>query len=178
MATEARVRSVEAIGAFRANVIVFITKARRAVDQVGEEVARTRQWVQNDQRMFWSEQLRKRTRLMEQAQQEYFSAKLSTLKDSLTMQEQALRKAKRAVDEATEKMNKVRMWTRDFDRYADPLVKRLETFRSFLDHTMPKAVHYLEQVERILTSYTDTAVPVDSPPPSSAESPATPENQS
>ena len=44
MATEAKVRSVDALESLRASLIIFGTRARRAIDQVGEEVSRTRQW--------------------------------------------------------------------------------------------------------------------------------------
>lgn len=165
MATEAKVRSVDALGAFRASLIVFVTRSRRAVDQVGEEVARTRQWLLNDQRLHWTEQLRKRTRAMEQAEQELFSAKLSTLKDSQTRQEHALRKAKHLVEEAEAKMKNVKIWSRDFDRIADPLVKKLDSVRHFLEHVMPKAIAYLETTQRILESYSETRPPVSAPPP-------------
>ena len=164
MATEARVRSLDALESFRASLIVFVTRARRALDQVTDEVARTRQWVLNDQRMHWTEQLRKRTRAMEQAQQELFSAKLSTLKDSLTMQEHAVRKARKLVDEADEKMKNVKIWSRDFDRIADPLVKKLDSVRHFLEHVMPKAIAHLETTGRILESYAETPPPVSAPP--------------
>ena len=164
MATEAKVRSVDALESFRASLIVFVTRARRAIDQVGEEVTRTRQWVLNDQRMHWTEQLRKRTRAMEQAQQELFSAKLSTLKDSLTMQEHAVRKAKRLCDEAEVKMRNVKIWNRDFDRIADPLVKKLDSVRQFLEHSIPKAIAHLDTTQRILESYAGTPTPMFAPP--------------
>ena len=167
MATEAKVRSIDALETFRASLVVFLTRARRALDQVGEEVARTRQWVLTDQRMFWTEQLRKRTRAMEQAQQELFSAKLSTLKDSLTMQEHALRKAKRLVEEADEKAKNVKIWSRDFDRYVDPLLKKLETTRQFLDSAMPKGIAHLAAIQRTLDAYSESAPVAAAPPPPS-----------
>jgi sugar-specific transcriptional regulator TrmB len=172
MATEAKVRSVDALGSFRASLIVFVTRARRAIDQVGEEVSRTRQWVLNDQRMHWTEQLRKRTRAKEQAEQELFSAKLSTLKDTVTRQEMALRKAKALCEEAETKMRNVKIWNRDFDRFADPLVKKLDIVRHFLEHKLPQGVNHLETTQRILESYSQSAPPVAAPPV-----PAEPENQ-
>ncbi len=165
MATEAKVRSVDALESFRASLIIFVTRARRAIDQVGEEVSRTRQWVLTDQRMHWTEQLRKRTRAIQQAEQELYSAKFSTLKDSVNMQEQAVRKAKRHFEEAELKMRNVKIWNRDFDRIADPLVNKLDSVRQFLEHSMPKAIAYLETTQRILDSY------AEAPPPMSAPSP-------
>lgn len=170
MATEAKVRSVDALVSFRASLIIFVTRARRAIDQVGEEVSRTRQWVLNDQRMHWTEQLRKRTRAIEQAEQELYSAKLSTLKDSVNMQEQAVRKARRNFEEAEMKMKNVKIWSRDFDRIADPLMKKLDSVRQFLDQSMPKAIAYLESMQRILDAYAEAPPPMSAPaPPSEAE---------
>ncbi len=164
MATEAKVRSLDALESFRASLIVFMTRARRAIDQVGEEVARTRQWMMNDQRIHWTEQLRKRMRAMKQAEQELFSAKLSTLKSSVTRQEQAVRKAKEQVDEAEMKMRSVKNWNRDFDRIADPLVKKLDSVRQFLEHSVPRGVAYLETTQRILESYAGTPPPMFAAP--------------
>ena len=171
MANDARVRSVEALESLRASLITFLSRAKRAVDMVSEEVARTRQWVQVEQRMFWTEQLRKRTRALERAEQEYFSARLSSLKQTMTMQEQQLRKAKAAVAEATEKLQNVKKWMRDFDRYTEPLVKKVDTMRGFLDHVMPRAIHYLDTTQRILSDYAEINLPVDvasAPPPETA----------
>ena len=171
MANDARVRSIEALETMRASLITFLARAKRAVDQVSEEVSRTRQWVQVEQRTFWTEQLRRRTRNLERAQQEYFSAKLSTMKQTMILQEQQLRKAKAEMDDATAKMQAVKKWTRDFDRYADPLVKKVDTMRQFLDHVMPRAIHYLDTTQRILADYADTNLPVEA---SSARQPEEP----
>lgn len=165
MATEAKVRSLEALETLRAAMIVFISRARRALDQVGEEVSRTRLWVQSDQQTFWAEQVRKRTRAMELAQAELFSAKLSTLKDTTVMQEMQLRKARRLVEEATEKLRSVKVWSRDFDTHFDPLLKKLETTRRHLDEVMPRGVNHLASLQKILEAYTESAPPAAAPAP-------------
>ena len=54
---------------------------------------------------------------------------------------------------------RVKKWNRDFDDDADPLVKRLEGMRFFLDHDMPKALTYLVQAHRTLESYAETSTP-------------------
>ena len=53
MADRAQVTSVEAVESFRSDLIVFLTKARSVLEEACDEVLRTRQWVQNDQRRFW-----------------------------------------------------------------------------------------------------------------------------
>jgi hypothetical protein len=165
MATEARVRSLDDLEAFRSSLIVYLTKARRGVDQVGEEVKRTRTWVLNDQRVYWTEQLRKRSRMLDQAKAELMTAKFSTLRDTVTSQEQAVRKATAAVKQAEEKLENVKRWNRDFDRLTDPLMRKLENMKHFLEHTMPEGVVQIGQLHRLLESYAETGITLGSPPP-------------
>jgi len=168
---EANVRSIETLETFRASMIVFLTKARRSIDQVGEEVQRTRNWLDQDQKLHWQTELKKRTRAMEQAQQELVTARYSTLRASTTMQEVAVRKAKAAVQEADEKLRRVKGWIRSFDSSVDPLLKKVESLRSYLEHDIPKAIATLSQTQRALAAYTDNASLMDGPKtPSSSES--------
>ena len=146
MADEARVRSVESL---RAALIIFLTKARRSIDDVNDDVRRTRMWLQHDMRFRWEGEVRQRGKKLGQAEQELLSAKLSGLRDSLVVQQNAVRKAKAALEEAEGKLRMVKKWNRDFDSAADPLVKRMEGLRSYLDFEMPDAIAYLVQAQRI-----------------------------
>ena len=159
MADQAKVTSLDALERFRADLIVFITTAHRCVDEAGDEVRRTRQWLQGEQRTHWEGQARLRKRVLDQAEADLYSARLSGLKDRTIVQEEAVRKAKRAMAEAEEKLRVLKKWNRDFDNNADPLVRRLEGIRYFLDHDMPKALTYLVRAQETLEAY------AESPPP-------------
>ena len=159
MAEQAKVTSLEALERFRADLIVFITAAHRCVDEAGDEVRRTRMWLQGEQRMYWEGAARKRKRALDQAEADLYSARLSGLKDRTIVQEEAVRKAKRAMAEAEDKLRVLKKWNRDFDNSADPLVKRLEGMRYFLDHDMPKALTYLVQAQKTLEAYAETPKP-------------------
>ena len=156
MAEQAKVTSLDALESFRANLIIFMTTAHRCVDEAGDEVRKTRQWLQGEQRTHWEGEARKRKRVLDQAEADLYSARLSGLKDRTIVQENAVRKAKHALTEAEEKLRAVKKWNRDFDGCADPLVKRLEGLRYFLDHDMPKALAYLVQAQRTLEAYAET----------------------
>jgi hypothetical protein len=168
MATEARVRSLADLEAFRSSLIVYLTKARRGVDQVGEEVKRTRTWLMSDQRLYWTEQLRKRSRMLDQAKAELMTATHSKLQDNTSAQQQAVRKAKAAVEQAQQKLDYVKRWSRDFDRLADPLVRKLDNLKHFLEHVMPEGVSQIGQLHRLLESYADISA-FGAPAPSPAE---------
>jgi hypothetical protein len=159
MADQAKVTSLDALERFRADLIIFINTAHRCVDEAGDEVRRTRQWLQGEQRMHWEGEARRRKRVLDQAEADLYSARLSGLKDRTIVQEEAVRKAKRAMAEAEEKLRALKKWNRDFDNHADPLVKRLEGMRYYLDHDMPKALTYLMQAQRTLEAYAESPAP-------------------
>jgi len=161
MANQARVTSTDALESFRASLIVFLGKARRSIDNVSDDVRRTRQWLQHDQRILWEGELRRRTKALQQAQQELASARLNSKNQetALMARQAAVNKAQRAVSEAEDKIRKVKTWSQNFDNRADPVVKRLESLRQVLDQDMPKAISYLASAQRTLEAYAETPAP-------------------
>ena len=159
MSEQAKITSLDALESFRANLIIFMTTAHRSVDEAGDEVRRTRQWLQGEQRTHWEGEAKRRKRVLDQAEADLYSARLSGLKDRTIVQEEAVRKAKRAMAEAEDKLRMLKKWNRDFDNCTDQLVKRLEGMRFFLDHDMPKALAYLVQAQRTLESYAEPSAP-------------------
>ena len=169
----ARITSFEALESFRSALIVFLASGRRSADEVVEQVRRVRLWLQQDQRFHWEQQIRKRQKALDTAQQELFSARLSGLKTSTTAKEMQVRKAKEAVAEAEAKLRNVKRWSRDYDSMVDPLVKRLQGLRYYLDYELPKGVHFLDEVQKTLESYVSAPPPPSGTPgpPPSAPSP-------
>lgn len=166
MGEQARVTSVEALETFRAQLIVFLSRAHQSIDEVGDEIRRLRMWVQQDQRHHWERQVRHRQRLLGSAEQELLSAKLSNLRDNVQTQINAVRKAKAAVAEAEEKLRNTKLWTRDFAHTVDPLARRLESMRQYLDFDMPKALAFLVQAQQTLDLYAQGGPHAPHKPPS------------
>lgn len=171
MADQAKVTSIDALERFRASLILFLNKAHQSVDEVGDEVRRTRIWVQDDQRMHWDREIRRRGKLLDEAKQELMRARLSGLRDSTLAQEEAVRKATRAMEEAETKRRNVKKWTRDYDQVLEPLVKKLESLRHYLDHDIPKAIAFLVQAQQTLEAYAGTGPRNASPAPPPASEP-------
>jgi chromosome segregation ATPase len=142
---QANVTSLDALEAFRSQLIVFLTKAKNALDEVGEDVRRTRDWLQLDQRNHWQTEIKRRRRKLDETQQELFSAKLATFTSATTLQEAAVVNARRSMRDAEEKLHALKHWIRNFDSYVEPLARKLENLRQFLGNDMPKAVAYLTQ---------------------------------
>ena len=67
-----------------------------------------------------------------------------------------------------EKLRLIKSWSQRFDSLFDPMVKKLESLRHYLDHDMPKSVSYLMQVQRTLDDYMRIAQPDASASPKGA----------
>jgi hypothetical protein len=159
MAGQAQITSVEAIELFRAALIVFMSRARPALEEISGEGLRTRLWLENDQRRFWENERRGRGKKLEQAQQELFSARLSQFQDSTSLQIMAVHRAQRAVREAEEKLAVLKKWGRELENRSAPLLKEVDQLHSFLTAEMPGAIAYLGQVVKTLDAYADAGAP-------------------
>ena len=163
MAEQAQITSVEAIEFFRAALVLFTGRARAALDEVSGEVQRTKQWLDADQRRILENELRIRAKKLEQAQQELFSARLSSFQETTSLQQMAVQRAQRAVRELEEKMARLKKWNREIENRSDPLVRQIERLHTFLSVEMPKAVASLAQTVRTLDAYAGVTVPGSQP---------------
>jgi hypothetical protein len=161
----AHVTSTEAIESFRANLINYLSKTRPVLEDACDEVVRTRVWLQQDRRVHWENQLRKRTRELEDANQALYSARLSNLREPTMAEQNAVLRAKRALTEAEEKLRKIKRWLIEFDHLVGPLVKQLEQLRTMLGNDMPKAVLYLAQALKTLDAYANVVPTATAPMP-------------
>ncbi|HEX4083384.1 MAG TPA: hypothetical protein VHY22_00630 [Chthoniobacteraceae bacterium] len=159
MATHARITSTDALDHFRADLIVFLNKAQSALDQALDEVRRTRSWIQHDQRSHWENEARRRARALAQAEQELLSARMAKALDNLTAQQTAVNKARHALEEAKEKVRKIKLWIRDYDGMVEPMARGLNSLRGYLDHDLPKGIALLVEFGKIMDSYAEAAAP-------------------
>jgi hypothetical protein len=163
MPEQADVTSVEALEAFRTSLLLYVSKARPTVEEVSAEVLRTRLWLENDQRMYWEQQVRRRGKALEQAEQALSSARMSNFQDATTSEHMAVQKAKRALEEAEGKLKKLKYWNREFDGRAQPLVKQLEKLHSILAIEMFQANAYLLEAINTLAAYAEIAPSTQEP---------------
>ncbi len=168
MTQKANVTAVDALEAFRAELVLYISKARPTLEEVSAEVLRTRLWLENEQRTHWENQLRRRTRELEQAQQALFSARISNLRKETAAEVNAFHRAKRARDEAESKLRILKQWNRDFENRVQPLVKQTEKVHTILANDLVKAMAYLAQAVSTLSAYAGTLPPSAAPGPGPA----------
>ena len=173
MGEKAKVTDIDAIEAFRASLIVYLGKAKPTLEEAGAEVLRTRLWLENDQRTFWQNEIRKRARELEQAQQALFDAKLSRLREESAAEVLAVKRAKGAVEEAEAKLRVVKYWNRDFESRVQPLVKQVEKLQTVLANDLPKAIAHLGQLVKTLASYAEIRPPTTPGVPAAGNAPKT-----
>jgi hypothetical protein len=159
MAEQAKITSVEAIEQFRAALILFLSNARPALEEVSAEIARAKAWLQHDQRRLWETEFRQRQRKLEEAQQELFNARLSSFQETTSLQQMSVNKWQRAVRDAEEKLMRIKKWERELENRSEPLIKQAEQFHTFLSTEMPKAIAYLAQVVKTLEAYASVPAP-------------------
>ena len=164
MAERAQVTSVEAVESFRANLIVFLKKARATLEEACDEILRARAWVQDDRRSYWQNEMRVRGRKLEEKRADLFSARLSQFQDSTALQLMAVQRAERAVREGEAKLLMIKKWGRELENQTDPLLKQFNQLQGFLTTDMGRAVVYLAQVVKKLDAYASVAAPGASSP--------------
>lgn len=178
MADRAQITSLEAIEAFRSDLIVYLSKARPALEEVSNEVLRAKQWLQNDQRRLWEGEMKTRGKKLERAQAELFSVSMSRFQEISAAQQLIVQRCKQAVEEAQGKLAMLKKWDRELDNRSEPLVKQVDQFQSFVATEMPRAIAYLGDVIKTLEAYTNTRMggssgaaateKIEEPPPAGA----------
>jgi hypothetical protein len=159
MPGQAQITSVEAIAAFRADLVVYLAQMKPVLDEATSEVLHTRSWLEDDRRRFWQQEMRARSRKLEDAKQELFTASISRMGEATSFQQMAVQRAQRAVREVEEKLTVIKKWDRDLDNQTSPLVKQMEQLHGFLTVEMAKAVAYLDQALAALAAYQSVAPP-------------------
>lgn len=170
MAARARVTSVEAIDAFRASLILYLEKARPVLEEVTAELRRTLLWIETDRRLYWEREVRRRSRAVEEANQNLFSARLSSFRETTAVQQSAVHEARRSLAEAEEKLRRLRQWMREFGPRTETLARQINGLDHVLTQDGARAVAWLTETIRRLEAYAETPTPGT---PSPASSPAT-----
>lgn len=158
MAERAKITSVDAIQQFRTELLVFLSKARPALEEASSEVLRLRVWLETDRRTHWEAQLRRRRRKLEEAEAAMFSEKMSSQGASAAHQAAVIR-ARREVSEAEEKLRTIKRWEREYENRTQPLLKQQEKLTSLLATDVPNSAALLAAVVDTLQKYASIAPP-------------------
>jgi hypothetical protein len=169
MDQQARITDVDALENLRSALIVFQARAKRSVDEVIDEVRRTKRWLEQEKREYWEAQIRVRNRKLEQAEQELFNAKLSAWRDSIAREKAIVTKMRALVTEAEEKLKACKFWDRNYEGMVEPMTKGLMHIREFLDQDLPNGIWQITNSIKALDAYTETRMPIAPPPTTTGE---------
>ncbi len=153
---QAEVTSIEVLKTFRNQLIVYVSEARRTVEDARHNVSGMRQWLQHDRRTFWETELRKRRRALEDAQAFKFSADLNETSSGHEARKD-LEKARRLMLEAENKLAYLKKLGRQYDSLVEPMAKPMDTFIYLLEADMPKAIAFLNKTIDTLQSYAQSS---------------------
>lgn len=154
MSNRAKITSVEAIESFRNSLIIFLSKARPSLEEVSTDVARTRMWVENEQRLHWEHEMKRRKKNLDEAQNAFFSAQMSHLRQPTVAERLAVSKAKIAFEEAEVKLRTIKRWNRELGSQLEPLARQMEHLHTVLSGELPNGIAYLSKQIETLRDYT------------------------
>jgi hypothetical protein len=153
MPESADITSVEAIAQFRTALLLYVDKVRPLLDDAGDEVHRTREWLRVTQRLHWENRVRTLRRDLSDAQQALFSAELSKLREPSSAETAAVHQARRAFNAAEEHLDHVKRAAGLFEKEAQPRLKQVEQLRSIVANDLPNAARFLERIITTLDRY-------------------------
>lgn len=169
MAEQANVSSIDALEAFRADLIQFVEKARVALEDAEGEVRRTRSWLDVDRTGHWTAQAKLRLKQLEQAEAEFYNARITRPTESHSFHKLAVAKAQRRVEEAQEKLQVIKRWRMQFDNHTTPLLRQLDSAFFLVGNHLPKGIHVLGESIKALQDYAEKAPTPKPAAPTSGE---------
>jgi len=169
MSDQVKVSSIDALEAFRADLIQYVEKARVALEDAESEVRRTRTWLDVDRTNFWSRQLKQRTKELNQAEAEYYNAMITRPKESHMFHKMAILKAKRRVEEAEAKNLVLKKWRQAYDNRVTPMLRQLDPMFFLVGLHLPKGIHSLGESIKALQAYAEKGPTVKPVAPTATE---------
>lgn len=150
----AHVTRLEALERFRSSLVLFVERARGVLDEVSEEVKRTRIWLQSEQRLRLEQEGKRRRRELEQLEQELFSARLSDLAQKKSGVQMQVNRKRREMRELEETARRLASWLRNYDSTVEPEARKVEKLRHQLDTDTVRGIALLTESIRLLEAYT------------------------
>jgi chromosome segregation ATPase len=159
MSNQARISSIDALEAFRAELIRYIEHARVALEDMTGEARRTRTWLDVDRTQYWMAQFKKLTKQLHQAQEELYSANLTNPQASNAIQKMAVQRAQRKLEEAEAKLHAIKRWRQVYDNRTAPLIHQLEPMFAQVGQQLPNGVQALTEIIKLLQAYAESGRP-------------------
>lgn len=164
MSGQAQVGSIEALESFRSALVNYLAKAQPVVQEASADLRRLQLWLDTEQRLHWEQEVRRRARALEEAEQALLSARMSSFRGAIAHEQLLVHRARHALEEARTKLAHVRRWSRELQPRTESSLRQVDALDSLLSQDIARAIASLTETLRRLAAYAETRV--DPPPPS------------
>lgn len=173
MSQFAHVTSLDVLRDFKAALAEFAEQANQALSEAQSDVQRTIWWIQNDRHAHWQREIKKRTDKVAQAKAELFKKQLESndARTSAVVERKNLQKAQNALEEAEEKLRRVKKWHQVLERELMLFKAGCAQVSGAVQGDLPMALGRMDRMIDSLEAYVRLAAPAggvpltDLPPP-------------
>lgn len=165
MPEAARVGSFDALRELRAALVALGDQVRSGLGEAQAELTRAADWLGSDRRAYWRQQLTLRTEEYNRARRELNSRRSERTPlgghYSCVEEEKAFQRARRRLDEAREKSEAVRRWSRRLEEATFAWQPLAQGLASSVEIDLPAALARLDAMLAALDAYRAGGPPPD-----------------
>ena len=170
MSDQVKISSIDALEAFRADLIQYVEKARVALEDAEGEVRRTRTWLDMDRIQHWAGRCKQRTKQLEQAEAELYNATLTSPQESHAFQKMARAQGPAQTGGGRgENARASNNGGRPSKTAPRPLLRQLDPMFFLVGQQLPKGIHSLGEAIKALQAYAEKAPAANPPRPRRTE---------
>jgi DNA-binding transcriptional MerR regulator len=162
MAESADLQSIQVLRDVRAAFCSFIDDAKNALADVDFEIRRMREWLSNEQRLYWQAEIRRWQQNLSMARTELHRKKLGKFLDhrpDTTQEEKAVRQAQARLENAEQKLETVRRWVPELQHAVQEYRGSSQPLASMVDVELQRALGRLDRMLEALEAYLQIEVP-------------------
>jgi hypothetical protein len=162
MADAADVRSLDAIREVRQALCAFEEDARNALLDVEFDIRRTREWLANEQRLYWQAEIRRWEQNLDVAKGDLVRKRLGRFLDrkpDTSQEEKAVRFAQDRLEHCRRKLELTRRWAVEFLRDMQEYQSQAQPLADMLDQDVARGRVRLDRMVEAIEAYARLAPP-------------------
>jgi hypothetical protein len=160
MALPVDVKSIDVLQAVREAFVLFSEDASHALGSMDMEIRHCLDWLTHDQRIYWQNEVKRRSEKLSEAKAELHRKQLSQMfgehaHDS--EQREGVREAKRRLEEAEDKVEQVQRWLPVVQRAVSEYNGQARPFADILEFEVENSIALLDRMINAIEEYTNIA---------------------